>query len=73
MSSITSTSPQPTPALQSTKALSFEKTEDTVSVISDSVSLDSTVTLENIRLNPSRLLTPPWSTEAGRCSSLRSS
>ena len=53
----------PQAALQTTKALSFEKTEESISQISDSVSLDSTVTLENLPLNPSRLVTPPWSTE----------
>ena len=59
-------SPKPPTALQKTKALSFElaeETEETVSLLSDSVSFNSTITLENLPLNPSRLLTPPWSTE----------
>ena len=60
-------SPKPPTALQKTKALSLDLTEtetdETVSLISDSVSINSTITLENLPLNPSRLLTPPWSTE----------
>ena len=59
-------SPKPPTALQKTKALSLElaeETEETVSLLSDSVSINSTITLENLPLNPSRLLTPPWSTE----------
>ena len=59
-------SPKPPTALQKTKAVSLdltEETDETVSLISDSVSINSTITLENLPLNPSRLLTPPWSTE----------
>lgn len=54
-------SPQPPAALQTTKALSFEE-ENSSSLISDSVSVDSTVTLENLPLKAGRLKTPPWST-----------
>ena len=59
-------SPKPPTALQKTKAVSLElteETEETASLVSDSVSINSTITLENLPLNPSRLLTPPWSTE----------
>ena len=56
-------SPKPPTALQKTKAVSLELTEETASLVSDSVSINSTITLENLPLNPSRLLTPPWSTE----------
>ena len=55
-------SPQPPAALQITKALSFEAEENSSSLISDSVSMDSTVTLENLPLKAGRLKTPPWST-----------
>lgn len=54
-------SPQPPAALHKTKALSVE--ENDASLLSDSVSVDSTVTLENLPLKPGRLQTPPWSTE----------
>ena len=59
-------SPKPPTALQKTKAVSLElgeETEETASLVSESVSINSTITLENLPLNPSRLLTPPWSTE----------
>ena len=49
------------------QALSVDTTEESsVSLVSDSMSLDSTVTLENLPFKPSRLLTPPWSTETSR-------
>ena len=52
--------------LQTTKALSLDKSDSlsqSVSIVSDTGSAGSTLTLENLRLNPARLLTPPWSTE----------
>lgn len=52
--------------LQTTKALSFDQSDSlsqSVSIVSDTGSAGSTLTLENLRLNPARLLTPPWSTE----------
>jgi hypothetical protein len=59
--------PQPQEALQKTKAFSFENTSDTVSLISESsLSIGSTVTLENLPLPPPLGFSPPWSTE-GRC------
>ena len=49
------------------QALSVDTAEESsVSLVSDSVSVDSTVTLENLPFKPSRLLTPPWSTETSR-------
>ena len=45
----------PPPALQTTKALSFERTEtESLSLVSDSLSLDSTVTL-GLRSTNSRM------------------
>ena len=50
-------SPKPPTALKKTKALSLDlaetETDETVSLISDSVSINSTITLENLPLNPS--------------------
>ena len=56
--------PQPQEALQKTKAFSFENTDETVSLISESsLSVGSTVTLENLPLPPPLGFSPPWSTE----------
>ena len=60
------TSRKPLTALKSTQAVSVDRSDSlsrSVSLVSDTVSLDSTLTLENLRLNPARLVTPPWSTD----------
>ena len=56
--------PLPQAALQTSKAFSFETTSETVSLISESsLSIGSTVTLENLPLKPPLGFSPPWSTE----------
>ena len=56
----------PRAALQTTKALSLDKSDtlsQSVSLTNSTGSAGSTLTLEHLRLDPARLLTPPWSTE----------
>ena len=57
---------QPQEPLQKTKAFSLETTSETVSLISESsLSVGSTVTLENLPLPSHLAFSPPWSTGGG--------